>query len=86
MSLCREVVEELERRGSGTVDDLAPLFPDYTRAQVLHALHWVRYTGQIECDGQQAKKGGRGRGGSFPATYRAKPRRMVTSVFDLALR
>jgi hypothetical protein len=84
MSLCAEVVEELERRGSGTVDDLAPLFPDYTRAQVLRALQWVRFTGQITCDGQPPKTGRKG--GAFPATYRAKPRRMVTSVFDLALR
>jgi hypothetical protein len=85
MSLCSAVVAELERRGSGTVDDLAPAFPEHTRAQVWRALHWANYTGQIECEGQQPKRGGKGRGGSFPATYRAKPRRIISSVWDLAL-
>lgn len=85
MSLTREVIDELERRGSGTVDDILPALPGYSRLQVRSALQWAHYTGQILCDGQRPKKGLAGRGGSLPATYRAKPRRIVSSVFDLAL-
>ena len=41
MSLTADVINEIERRGSGTVDDILPALPGYSRLQVRSALQWA---------------------------------------------
>jgi hypothetical protein len=81
LSLIQTVVNLLKERGCGTVDDLHPLLPEFTREQVLRALSNARQAGWLSCDGHQPRKAdsphprkqGTGVGrGSVPAMYHFK--------------
>ena len=95
MSATQIAADLIIERGFGTVDDILPSMPGYTRDQVFRALQAAAARGLIECDGRRLPEGGpkkkshRATGrprGSKPATYRAKrtARRPVRSVFELA--
>lgn len=54
MTLGRTLIEMVQARGSATADDLAPLLPQYTRAQVMQALQNAKRRGALFI----AKRGG----------------------------
>lgn len=83
MSITREAAAIIDDLGAGTVDNVLPRMPGYTRTQVFRALKTAAYMGLIDTDGWTGPK----HGGSTPTTYRRKkahPRPRVSTVFDLA--
>lgn len=79
VSLRATVAKLVAQRGEATIDDLAPLLPDYSRHQIMQAMQNARYAGMLDCDGP--KWGGRY--GRMPGTYRpadpGKPARAAAS-------
>jgi hypothetical protein len=61
MSLLREVAEHINATGSGSVDTLAPLFPDRTRGQIQSAIQNAAHLRLIEVKAR-GKSLGRGKG------------------------
>lgn len=99
MALREAVAEKVIQNGQGSVDDLLPSFPDYTREQIVKALHNASRLGFIYCTGRKSRKG-LPIGSNCAATYypmpnaiermalalsrNEKPRLpMVSSVFEL---
>lgn len=58
VSLTATVAEMVKERGRATVNDLAPVLPDFTRDQIIQALQNAKRLGQLNCDS-----------GRRPATY-----------------
>jgi hypothetical protein len=63
----------VRERGPSTVDDLMPKLPDYTRKQVMCALHNAKTDGWLECVRGRGIGGGNG---SAPGTFTAKEQRL----------
>jgi hypothetical protein len=89
MSLTRKVADLVAQLGEADADQLAPLLPDYTRAQVAQALHNARSSDLIEAVRHRAR-GPYQRQGRPMAIYAPKakappppPRRRVASVWEL---
>lgn len=100
MALREAVAEVVIQMGQGSVDDILPGFPGFTREQLVKALHNASRLGFIYCKGRKSRKG-IPVGSNCAATYypmpnavermqaaakrNEKPRLpMVSSVFELA--
>jgi hypothetical protein len=85
ISTTKKVAALVIEMKSATVDDLLPLMPGKTRAQVFRALKAAKDARLIDSDGHQPPKGSQG---SPPTTYRPiafkKPARPASSVWDFA--
>jgi hypothetical protein len=72
MSLTSRVADLVAELGGANVDQLVAFLPEYTRDQVINAMHNARTTGLIHCNGRVPRKG-TPRNGSMPATYYPGP-------------
>ena len=69
MSLLRRVVAVVERLGGASVEQVAPLLQEYTRKQVLGALHKAAFEGLVHTRGQLPKRGKGCGAGNLPSVY-----------------
>jgi hypothetical protein len=68
MHLTKAVAKLACERGQITADDIAPLFPEYSRRQVMYALRNATKTGEVQCMPGKSL----GRYGRSPGTYTAQ--------------
>jgi hypothetical protein len=73
MSLIRRVVAVVEGLGGASVEQVAPLLQEYTRKQVLTALHKAAFEGLLHTKGLLPKRGKGHGAGNLPSVYYPGP-------------